>query len=92
MIEQEEYLELRDVLVAFRLPITVDGISKEEILTLMKSDKKMDANTLKFILLRAIGDAYVDQTVTDEEILEAIEVVLYQEGEIDKEMGESAKA
>ena len=37
-----------------------------------KSDKKMEQGTIKFILLESVGHAVVDRTVTDEEMLEAI--------------------
>ena len=40
----------------------------DEIIKTTKSDKKMDAGTIKFILLNEIGNAYVDPTVTEEEM------------------------
>ena len=40
-----------------------------------KSDKKMDNGKIKFILLKKIGQAYIDKTVTDEEILDAIQFI-----------------
>lgn len=78
-IEQEEYLELRDVLAAYRLPITVEGVQAEDILESVKSDKKMDAGQIRFILLKQMGEAYVDTTVTDEELLDAIQLVIYHD-------------
>ena len=44
----------------------------EDILAATKSDKKMEQGTIKFILLESVGHAVVDRTVTDEEMLEAI--------------------
>ena len=32
----------------------------------------MENGTLKFILLNGIGNAFIDRTVTDEEILDAV--------------------
>ena len=58
--------------VGFYLPITVDGRKSEDILAATKSDKKMEQGTIKFILLESVGHAVVDRTVTDEEMLEAI--------------------
>ena len=58
--------------VGFYLPITVDGLKSEDILDATKSDKKMEQGTIKFILLESVGHAVVDRTVTDEEMLEAI--------------------
>ena len=69
MLSMEEFYEIRDMFVPFYLPISVDDIDPQEILKLTKSDKKMEAGTIKFILLKKIGKAVIDRTVTDEEIL-----------------------
>lgn len=71
-LSDEEFYEIRDMNVGFYLPITVDGLKSEDILAATKSDKKMEQGTIKFILLESIGHAVVDRTVTDEEMLEAI--------------------
>ena len=65
--------------VPFCLPITVEDIDPEEILRLTKSDKKMEGGTIKFVLLKKIGKAVVDRTVTDEEILAAINEIYFSE-------------
>lgn len=39
-ISMEEYFEVRDMFVPFNLPISIDDIDPEEILSLTKSDKK----------------------------------------------------
>ena len=75
----EEFYEIRDMFVPFYLPISVDDIDPQEILKLTKSDKKMEAGTIKFILLKKIGKAVIDRTVTDEEILAAIEEINFSE-------------
>lgn len=75
----EEYYEVRDMFVPFRLPISIDDIDPEEILKLTKSDKKMDGGQIKFVLLKKVGKAYVDRTVTDEEILQAVKEISFNE-------------
>ena len=75
----EEFYEIRDMFVPFYLPISVENIDPQEILKLTKSDKKMEAGTIKFILLKKIGKAVIDRTVTDEEILAAIEEINFSE-------------
>lgn len=75
----EEYYEIRDMFVPFYLPISVDGIEPEEILRLTKSDKKMSAGNIRFILLKKIGKAFIDTTVTDEEILAAIKEIQFSD-------------
>ena len=79
MLSMEEFYEIRDMFVPFYLPISVDDIDPQEILKLTKSDKKMEAGTIKFILLKKIGKAVIDRTVTDEEILAAIEEINFSE-------------
>jgi len=79
LLTMEEYYEIRDMFVPFYLPITVDDIDPQEILALTKSDKKMEAGTVKFVLLKKIGKAVIDRTVTDEEILAAIREIHFSE-------------
>ena len=79
LLGMEEYYEIRDMFVPFCLPITVEDIDPEEILRLTKSDKKMEGGTIKFVLLKKIGKAVVDRTVTDEEILAAINEIYFSE-------------
>ena len=75
----EEFYEIRDMFVPFYLPISVDDIDPQEILKLTKSDKKMEAGKIKCILLKKIGKAVIDRTVTDDEILAAIEEINFSE-------------
>lgn len=77
MLSAEEYYEIRDMFVPFGLPITVDGICPEEILRLTKSDKKMEADKIKFVLLQKTGKAVLDRTITDEELLAAIQEICF---------------
>lgn len=79
LLSMEEYYEIRDMFVPFYLPISVDGIKPEEILRLTKSDKKMSAGNIRFILLKKIGKAFIDTTVTDEEILAAIKEIQFSD-------------
>ncbi len=71
-ITMDEFMEIRDMNVGFDLPISFDSLSSEEVLAATKRDKKMSAGHIRFILLHGIGDAYIDETVTDEEILAAV--------------------
>lgn len=77
-IEQDEFLELRDMMVAFRLPISMEDISIEDIIETTKSDKKMDAGTIRFILLKEMGQAVIDTTVTEKEMKEALEYLMVE--------------
>lgn len=79
LLSMEEYYEVRDMFVPFYLPISVDEIDPEEILRLTKSDKKMESGKIRFVLLKKIGKAVTDNTVTDEELLAAIREINFSE-------------
>lgn len=77
----DEYYEIRDMFVPFNLPITVEDIRPEEIVELTKSDKKMEDGKIKFILLKKIGKAFIDTTVTEEELLMGINEIYVSDEE-----------
>jgi len=79
LLTMDEYYEIRDMFVPFYLPISVDNIDPQEILKLTKSDKKMESGKIKFVLLKKIGKAVIDTTVTDEEILAAISEINFSD-------------
>lgn len=79
LLSMDEYYEIRDMFVPFYLPISVDDLDPAEVLKLTKSDKKMEAGTIKFVLLKKIGKAVIDRSVTDEEILAAIDEINFSE-------------
>lgn len=79
LLSMEEYYEIRDMFVPFYLPISVDNVDPAEILRLTKSDKKMEAGKIKFVLLKKIGKAIIDNSVTEEEILAAINEINFDE-------------
>ena len=78
-LSMEEYYEIRDMYVPFNLPISIENIDPQEILKLTKSDKKMEGNTIKFVLLKKVGKAVIDRNVTDEDILNALNEIIYVE-------------
>ena len=78
-LSMEEYYEIRDMFVPFNLPISIDDIDSEEILALTKSDKKMAAGQIRFVLLKKVGKALIDTTVSDEDILNALKEIHFSE-------------
>lgn len=78
-LSMEEYYEIRDMFVPFNLPISIDDIDPEEILALTKSDKKMAAGQIRFVLLKKVGKAVIDTTVSDEDILNALKEIHFSE-------------
>lgn len=81
LIDEDEYLEIRDMFVAFHLPITLRGIdfTADEVVENTKSDKKNVSGTLRFILLDKLGKAFIDETVTQKELLLAVEDLIIHE-------------
>ena len=79
LISMEEYYEIRDMFVPFNIPISIEGIDKEAVLELIKSDKKADSDRIKFVLLKKIGKAFIDDTVTREEMSAALDEIIYVE-------------
>ncbi len=75
MISVREVEELSRVLQIFHLPAKTEGLDPEEIIQATKHDKKMEQGLIKFILLSEIGNAYVDRTVTEEEMRQGLEAV-----------------
>jgi 3-dehydroquinate synthase len=78
-ISMEDYYEVRDMFVPFGLPISVEDIDIEEVIKLMKSDKKADSNKIRFILLKKIGKAFITTDVTDDDVRGALKEILYEE-------------
>ena len=76
-IQMEDYYEIRDMFVPFNLPISIDEIEAEAILENIKYDKKHSGNTLSFISLKKVGKAFIDTTVTKEEIVEALNEIIF---------------
>lgn len=72
LLDDGEFYELRDMMVGFDLPITVQGLDPQEIIETTRHDKKMSAGQIRFVLLEKIGKAFIAEDVTDEEMLAAI--------------------
>lgn len=78
-IQMEDYYEIRDMFVPFNLPISIDNIDAETILENIKYDKKHSGSTLSFISLKKVGKAFIDTTVTKEEITDALNEIIFTE-------------
>ncbi len=63
-----------DLLENFKLPLVLpEDIPTDVILRKLSRDKKFEAGRIKFVLLKALGDAQVSDKVTHDDIREAIE-------------------
>lgn len=60
-------------LQAYGLPtVLADDLSDEAIFTAMGRDKKFEAGQIRFVLLRSLGDAFLSDTVTREDLQRAL--------------------
>ncbi len=75
LIDEDEFYEIRDMNVGFGLPITFDGVASQAIVDAVKKDKKMDAGKIRFVLLKKLGRACLDTSVTEQEMLEALRLL-----------------
>ena len=71
-ITEAELTAIKEANIAFGLPVSVEGVTPEEVVATTRSDKKMEAGKVKFILLNSIGDACIDRSVTDQEMEDAV--------------------
>jgi len=76
-ISTEEYKDIIDTIKLFDMPISaLDSNSLDSVYNASLSDKKMQGNRIKFILLNNIGEAFIDKDLTPEIIKEGIRTVL----------------
>lgn len=75
-LSKTDYEDILKTLTSFGLPVTVKNYSKTQVLSATKSDKKMEGNHIKFVVLDSLGDATIDKSYTDDDLLQAIDVVI----------------
>lgn len=80
-LNKEEFRTIEEGLIRFNLPTSIKfpELATDNILETTKLDKKMEAGHIKFILLKTIGHAFIDKTVTDSELMEAINYIMVGE-------------
>lgn len=76
LISQEDFDSAFCMFRNYAFPVSVEGITAKDIVLVSKNDKKMVSGTIKFVLLDRIGHAYIDTTVTDEEMLAALNEIV----------------
>ena len=74
-MNQDEIDAYQALMEYFSIPISVSGLDPEEVIATTKNDKKMEAGVIKFILLDRVGHAYIDRTVTKEEMERALAAI-----------------
>lgn len=75
-LPEESMSCLLKLMESLHMPTSVKGVDLEKVISDTKNDKKMDGNTIRFILLRRIGEAFVEKGVTEDEMKAGLLAVL----------------
>lgn len=75
-LSAEDSLKIRELLTAYGMRTKVPALEKEALLSVCHRDKKADGSRIKFVLLDALGNAFIDPEVSDEEIWSAFQTIL----------------
>ena len=75
-VSADQVERYREAMEFFHMPMSVHGIDKKDVVAATKNDKKMEAGVIKFILLNQIGHAFIDKSVSEEEMEEALSVIM----------------
>ena len=69
---REEVKDIKEVFIKFGMNGDISELSIKDIIKTTKSDKKMVGDKIRFILLHSIGEAYIDMSVNDDEMENAL--------------------
>lgn len=56
----------------FNLPVSEDDFDENDVMNATLNDKKMEKGNIKFVVLKSIGNAVIDKSVTQNEMSEAL--------------------
>lgn len=76
LVTEDDVASYRRALEIFQIPMTVTGLDPRAVIEATKNDKKMEAGVVKFILLDGLGHAFIDRTVTEEEMKCALSTIM----------------
>ncbi len=71
-VETEAVRRLMD---AVGLNTVLKAMDLDEVVLATRKDKKMDKGQVRFILLHSLGDAYIDSTVSQDQMMEALRYI-----------------
>lgn len=67
-LTKEDMRDLNNLIQYFHFKRLSEKLNVEDVIAATKLDKKMEQGTIKFILLKRIGEAYIDRMVSDEDM------------------------
>ena len=73
MIANEDVVRLRELLQRCGLPVVAPRLGADRYIALMSHDKKVVAGSMRFVLLRGIGDAFVAADVAEPDLLAVLD-------------------
>ncbi|HAV89960.1 MAG TPA: 3-dehydroquinate synthase [Eubacterium sp.] len=71
-ISESEAESIKRIVSIFELPNSITGLKADSIIEVSKNDKKMDSKKIKFIVIKDIGEAIIDSSITDDDMRNAI--------------------
>ena len=79
LISLDEKKRIETLFNTFDLDIKLRyNIDVESVLKATLSDKKMSSGKIKFILIKSIGEAFIDDSVSMEEMREGLKSIIYE--------------
>ena len=75
-ITEDDYVLIRNMLKKYGFPTRIEGLDIFSILEVSKSDKKIENGVVKLIILKKLGEAVIDKTVTYDEMTQALKEIL----------------
>ncbi len=73
LISENDYIKAKKLFELYKLPVSInESININDIIDYTKNDKKADGDTVKFILIDKIGNAFIDKTVSRQEMFDAL--------------------
>ena len=79
LISLDEKKRIENLFNTFDLDIKLRyNIDVESVLKATLSDKKMSSGKIKFILIKSIGEAFIDDSVSMEEMREGLKSIIYE--------------
>ena len=81
LISEDDLRIMKEALTLYGLPVTLPeevrgAFTADQVLAATKNDKKMAGKKIRFILLKGLGNAYIETGLSDEDLLKGIESIL----------------
>lgn len=80
LISEEDKKRIESLFFSYRLPVRLsEEVDIEEVLNNILNDKKMNSGQIAFILIKSIGDAFIDNRISKDDMREALRSIIDEE-------------